>query len=448
MAIASGKGQVHCVRLFIVLASLIVMSCSLGRTGTATLWTDTPEILLAVELFNASQNRHLITVHYVNNLPESLMTATEKAPTAPTFVIGKGLRTRHLADSFQSLNHLFDGRAIQREAFYPKLLESGNEEDRQILIPLSFNALLILQKKSEAQSPTQGLDIPLPDPSIITMEDIRRRSILFDNVLEGKSARMGFSPRWPDRDFLFQWLQIKGTDIRESRSKRDRLSTLIPLSWETNRLDEAIRDLRAYIEDFNESASIEDNFSFKYLASPTYKNIVNDRILFGAMVSAEYFLLSPVERSKIDFRYFGSNERIALLEDVRYAGVIKKAKGRKSAEHFLIWFFNEKHQRELMEKSQALRISETAFGIAGGFSTLKQVTISIFPQFYTDLRGRTPPESLVAAPQALPPFWSRIKSEFFIPWLDSAAASQAPIQASEDFLLKLNDYLKRNPSLR
>jgi ABC-type glycerol-3-phosphate transport system substrate-binding protein len=448
MIIASGKGLFHCVRLSIVLASLIVSSCSLATSNTATIWTDTPEILLAVELFNASQNRHIVTVHYVDNLPESLMRSATSKSAAPSFVIGKGLRTRHLSDSFQSLDHLFDGRTIQREAFFPELLKAGYEDGRQLLVPVSFNALLILQKKSMFQDLGTSLDVPLPDPSVITMEDIRRRSILFDNILEGKSARMGFSPRWPDKDFLFQWLQLKGADLKENKSKRDKMNAPIPLVWETKSLDSAILDIRAYIEDFNISADTEDSFSFKYLSAPTYKNIENGRILFGAMGSSDYFLLSPVERARIEFKYFGNNDRIALLEDSRFAGIIKKAKGRRSAEQFLTWFFNEGNQRKLLEKSRALRISETAFGIAGGFSSLKQVTGSVFPQFYTDLRGKTPPEKLIAAGQPMPPFWDRIKKEFIIPWLDSIAASQAPIKASDDFLLKLNDYLKRNPSVR
>lgn len=433
------------------MASLLALSCSLFERKPAVLWTDTPDMLIAAELFNASQNRHLIEVHYVEDLPSALAAPADKG-RGPSLVIGAGLRTSALADRFLSLEYLFGELVLSKGSFYQSLLKSGVEGKRQILIPASFNLLLLLSAKDQPDAlATGGLAAPSPDKAVITMEDIQRRAILFNAGSKPGAERMGFSPRWPDQDFLFQWAQLSGAKLEENgkgKGGADREGSPLPLAWDQAGLDRAVLRLREYVHAANGSVDAEDAFAFRYLFAPGYKNVASGRILYAAMGSAEYFTLSPVTRAAYDYRYFAEGGRLAVAEDIRYAGIPRDAPNKESAEQFFRWFFNADRQKAILEKSRALRLSESAFGVGGGFSSLREVNEEAFPAFYPDLAGMAPPERLLQPPEVMPSSWSRIKKDVALPWLDETAGRNTAVSPSGEFAERLAAYLDRNPELR
>jgi len=416
------------------------------------LWTDTPEMLIAVEMFNASQNRHLVEVHYVDDLPNALRQPDAQGSAGPSIVIGKGLRTKTLSGYFQSLEYLFGELVLSKGGFYSSLLEGGKEENRQLLVPVSFNIMLLLNKKNAAfRNGTTGLDIPVTDESVITMEEIRRLAILFNGLSKTENERMGFSPRWPDKDFMFQLVQLGGAGFGETSGKperRDETGKPYPVSWSAEGLDEAVTTMRNYIGDVNGSTEKEDAFAFKYLFAPGYRNVESEKILFTAMDSASFFLLPPVTRSIFEYRYFAGKGRLAVREDIKYAGIPRRGSQKESAEQFLRWFLTSDNQKAILEKSRTLRISESAFGIAGGFSSLRQVTETLFPSYYTDLLGHSPPEAMILPPEPIPLNWYKMKTELFLPWLTTIAGRTLTTTADADLSARLMEYLDKNPDLR
>ncbi|MFA5851170.1 MAG: hypothetical protein WC820_00585 [Spirochaetales bacterium] len=452
MARARKLSPLHLLRFAVALASLSVCACSLLEAKPAVLWTDTPEMLIAVEMFNASQSRHLIEVHYVEALAETLSAPPMKTQTQPSLIIGKGLRTAALNSYFESMEYLFGELVIPKSGFYPGLLEGGVENSRQTLVPVSFNLVLVISGKgATGQGDSSELHVPAEESTAITMEEIQRRAILFNSSSKGLADRIGFSPRWPDRDFLFQWMQLSGADFAENRSKNEKKNAngeILPLTWNPSGLESAVSSLRDYVRVVNGSVAAEDAFAFKYLFAPGYKNVETGKILFAAMNSADYFTLSPMTRSKYDYRYFSEKGKLALSEEIKYAGIPRKAPNKESAEQFLHWFFNAEHQKAILEKSRALRLSESAFGIAGGFSSFQSVTESLFPSYYTDLMGHIPPKALVAPPKAMPPAWDRIKTDVIMPWLEKTAGEEAGANAGDELTANLETYLDKNPDLR
>jgi len=443
----------HFLRFAVALASLSLAACSLFEAKPAVLWTDTPEMLIAVEMFNASQSRHLIEVHYVEELAETLSAPAGETGTQPSLVIGKGLRTATLNSYFESIEYLFGELVLPKSAFYPGLLEGGVENNRQTLVPVSFNLILVLSGKgATGQDDASELRVPAEETTAITMEEIQRRAILFNSGSKGLVDRMGFSPRWPDRNFLFQWMQLSGAAFAEKRSKNEEKKNangeILPLTWNPSGLESAVSSLRDYVRAVNGSVAAEDAFAFKYLFAPGYKNVETGKILFAAMNSADYFTLSPMTRSKYDYRYFSEKGKLALSEAIKYAGIPRRAPNKESAEQFLHWFFNVEHQKAILEKSRILRLSESAFGIAGGFSSLQSATESLFPSYYIDLLGHVPPKALVAPPKAMPPAWDRIKADVIMPWLDKTAGEEIGANADDELTANLEAYLDKNPDLR
>jgi len=452
MARARKLFQFHLLRFAVALASLSLTACSLFEAKPAVLWTDTPEMLIAVEMFNASQNRHLIEVHYVGELAETLASPPMKADQRPSLIIGKGIRTASLNSYFESMEYLFGELVLPKSAFYPGLLEGGIENGRQTLVPVSFNLMLVLSGKGAArQADASEPQMPAEKTATITMEEIQRRAILFNGDAKVPTERMAFSPRWPDKDFLFQWIQLGGASFAERGPKNEKKNAsgeILPLTWNSPGLESAVSSLRGYVRTVNGSVAAEDAFAFKYLFAPGYRNVETGKILFAAMNSADYFTLSPMTRSKYDYRYFSEKGKLALSEGIKYAGIPRRAPNKESAEQFLHWFFNAEHQKAILEKSRTIRLSESAFGIAGGFSSLQSVTESLFPSYYVDLLGQVPPKALVAPPMIMPPAWDKIKVDVIMPWLDATAGEASGTNASDELAAKLEAYLDKNPDLR
>ncbi|MDP3178513.1 MAG: hypothetical protein Q8M76_11475, partial [Spirochaetaceae bacterium] len=126
-------------------AAFILLSCGASDKGSAELWTDVPELALAVELFNASQPKHIVQIAWKADLSE----AVKEAAKPPTLAIGRYLKSQGVRDRFQSLDYLFDELVVNQSAFYPGLLSLGMLEGRQLLLPVSFNLPAVIFPRGE-----------------------------------------------------------------------------------------------------------------------------------------------------------------------------------------------------------------------------------------------------------------------------------------------------------
>ena len=428
----------HCLRLTIGLASLLLLSCGTVNR-VALLWTDCPEILTAVDMFNAVQHSELVEVRYVPDLPAALADIESQGKGEPSFVLGRGLRARSLSNRFSPLNHLMGRLSITASSFYPELLAAGRQDEDQILLPVAFNLLLIVG--------AQGMESTSP---IIDMDEIRRGTLIFNDTGAVKGERLGFAPRWPDEDFLFQWAQLRGSRFGETKpgaGRKDSKGEPFRLSWNGDALDSTISALRDFVDQVNGSAETEDAYAFKYLFAPGYQNVESGKLLFTAMDSSSFFLLPSLTRGRLVFRYFGDSGKLAVRDDIIYTGILRKGSGKNAAEGFLRWFYKAQNQAALLDRARTLRISESAFGVAGGFSAITEVTEKILPKYYADLSGKVPPATAIHPPETMPPYWYRIKKDFVLPWLASSASSNRAA-AVADFTPAFEAYLDRNPDLR
>jgi hypothetical protein len=425
------------------LASLLSLSCGTADR-VALLWTDCPEILTAVDMYNAAQNSDLVEVRYVPDLPLALADIESQAKGKPSFVLGRGLRARSLAGQFAPLDHLMGRLSINAASFYPNLLAAGRRGKDQILLPVSFNLLLIVGAQDSAIASASA-------SATIDMDEIRRSTLIFNDAGGAKGERLGFSPRWPDEDFLFQWAQLRGVGFGEPKpgaAKKDSKGSPLPLWWDADALASIVVALRDFIGQVNGSVEAEDAYSFKYLFAPGYQNVESEKLLFTAMDSSSFFLIPQLTRSRLEFRYFGDSGRLAVRDDIAYAGILKQGGGRNAAEGFLRWFFKAQNQAALLERSRTLRISESAFGVAGGFSALSEVTEKVFPQYYSDLGGKAPPSAALRPPETMPPNWYRLKKELVLPWLASSGGLGLASPADALLASALEAYLDKNPNLR
>ena len=148
-------------------------------------------------------------------------------------------------------------------------------------------------------------------------------------------------------------------------------------------------------------------------------------------------LSTPEEKlSKIDFRWLNSDGLIPIEDEVVSMGIYKKSSNMKNAEHFLTWFLTEENQKTIFEEMKKMNFVSSNFGIAGGFSSLKNINENVFPTYYPNLLGNMPPEENLEEYSVLPSKWQSLKSRVVKPYLlDAIDTSKSEPTATMEALI-------------
>jgi ABC-type glycerol-3-phosphate transport system substrate-binding protein len=399
--------------MLLAMVALGAVSCN-GRDRIAVLWSDRPEFALYAEYFNAAQDQYIIETHYYDSPAQKLK---DSGPSEgglsdlfqmggrrvmPDIVVGSWLKSVSTRAFFRPLDKLFKNGSLSANDFYPRLLALGNIDEKQYLLPVSFNApVVILARDNGGQ---------LSNPFTIGFDEMKKQGQGYNAETRGAYTRMGFSPSWDD-DFLFIAATLHDASFREDD----------PIAWDSASLERAMRFVYDWICEANTGIQAVDDFTFKYLYDPPAQLALSGRILFTCMDSDIFFTLPEGQRDSLDFRWLAENDTIPLAEENVYFGLAKKGKAPKAAEAFLRWFFSADTQRMLLERNRQNRMHETSFGISGGFSAMRPVTEQVFPQFYQGLLGRIPPADFLSPANILPGNWMSLKERVVLPYLHDRA---------------------------
>ena len=383
---------------FFAIAALSALSCAAGGSKTAILWTDHPEFAFYADYFNAAQDQYKIETRYYDSPAQKLAENSDH----PDIVAGSWLKSASTRVFFKPLDRYFRGGALERNAFYSRLLAMGNIDGRQYLLPVSFNAPVVMFARDRGAQ--------LSNPFTIGFDEMKELGGNFNVVANGVYTRMGFSPAWDD-NFLFLTATLHNASFREAN----------PLAWDPLALDRAMSFAYDWTCEANSNIQAVDDFTFKYFYDPPAKLVLSGRILFTSMDSDSYFTLGEDQRNNLDFRWLAERDIIPIAERSVYLGLVKKGKGPKAADAFLRWFYRADTQRYFLEKSRENRMSEISFGIGGGFSAMRPVTEQVFPQFYPGLLGHMPPQDFLSPANILPGNWMTLKERVILPYLHDRA---------------------------
>ena len=394
MPLNSGARTHRLFSLLIILTALGTASCIPGRNRTAILWSDRPEFAFYVGYFNAVQDQYKVETRYYEFPAQKLKEDSDH----PDIVAGSWLKSVSTRVFFKPLDKHFKDNSLLHDDFYPRLLAMGNIDGKQYLLPVSFNAPMIIFARDNGEQ--------LSNLFTISFAEMKNLGKNYNAETRGVYTNMGFSPTW-DNNFLFMAATLFNTSFREAE----------PIAWETAALEQAMNFAYDWTCEANTGIQAVDDFTYKYLYNPPAALALSGRILFTSMNSDSFFTLAEDQQDSLDFRWLAERETIPLIEESVYLGLPKKGKVPKAAEAFLRWFFDAATQRSLLEMSQKNRMSETSFGISGGFSALRPVTEQIFPQFYMGLLGRMPPAEFLSPPNILPVNWIALKERVILPYL-------------------------------
>lgn len=385
--------KIYC--LLILLSSFFLFSCKDNNQKLLILWTDNTEFASYVELFNLSQNDVKFSVVYKSDLLNSLPVA--KGETNPDIIVGSYIAAGIQKKQFKSLNSIFDDD-FTKESFYSDLLKFGKKGNTQLLLPVSFNlgALVFDSDNLKYIDTSTSIDI----------DGIKEISKNYNSIGKDKVYRkMAFAPQW-NPQFLYKILNMK--DVSFSL-KNEQLTFNIPIYENTCAF------LNDWTTSINTSLSEEKDFAFKYLYTPFYKQILQQKSLFSYSTSNKILSLPEDELNKIDFRWFVENDESTVEEDIVMMGIYKKSKNKKKSMKFIRWFMDPKNQEKLLQNRLKMNLDTSSFGIANGFSSLIEVNEKILPVYYKTLLAKTPSPKLPKAPKIYTKEWIYIKDEIILP---------------------------------
>jgi ABC-type glycerol-3-phosphate transport system substrate-binding protein len=416
------------MRKLIVLSIIVIValfSCGLFKSlfgrETAIIWTEQPEFAVYAEQFNLMQDRYKIEVKYMEQVAGQLVSASE----FPDIVVGNWLKSSSTRTFFWNMDGLLHDDAIRPNAFYPSLLNLGRIDNNQYLLPVSFNIPVVIFS-------AEHQDMIL-NPFTITLDEIKSLGQEFNVKNNDIFTNLGFSPAEND-EFAFVLATLFNASFREGS----------PLAWDPIALEKAVEYIQTWTKETNTNIQSEEDFVFKYYYDPPAKLVLSNRILFAYLTSFDFFTLGEDIRSQLAFRYISHDNVIPVDERMVFMGICRKGKARGAAKAFIEWFYQDETQRSILTDIRENRLSDTLFGIGNGFSALRSVTESIFPQFYPNLLGHIPPADYLSPPNILPRNWLTIKRQIILPYLHERIRleQRTDMKSLEQ---RISDWYKLNP---
>lgn len=421
-------------RFFFILAFVLAFGLFSCRTEqkTITVWTDKAEMASYIELFNVESHDVKAVIVYKDALATSLPPAKDEK--RPDIIIGSLLQNSLTKKNFITLDSILGEKnkkgelkknRLDKDGFYNSLLDYGKFNSRQYLLPVSFNLPIMIFSNENKDA--------ISDKYTLELEEIKEISAKFNaKNKNGMYSKMGFAPSW-NANFIYTAVKMNGADFRE---------TLNSIVWNDSALEMEIEYMKDWTKKTNTSTTAEQDFSFKYLYTPSYKQISSGRCLFSYSTTDEFFSLAPEQIQDTDFRWLTKEEMIFAEDDITTAGIYRKSRRKSESKEFLLWLLNSENQKRLLDRSQTMNLGTKTFGICNGFSAVKTVNERYFPTYYKNLIGNLPGESSIQSPFALPPRWNSLKNRVIIPYISEATRTEEgkKIQTIEE---RLNTWSKQ-----
>ena len=392
--------------------ALFFFSCREEPQTRIVIWTSCAEFAQYTELFNFTHPGSNAVIVYKENPAQELPPAKDELP--PDIVIGSWLRTDKTQKQFKSLDYLFDRQTISSSMFYDQLLEAGKVRRNQYLLPVSFNLPAVIFADS-------NIDY-IKENYTLTLDQIKAAGLSYNEKnTKGSYSRIGFLPSAND-DFLYLTTKIYGVDFREEKGQ---------IVWSDLRLRNSVNYDRDWINNTNGSAQEEQDFAYKYLFMPDYRQVTSGRTLLAYTTSNKMFGYMKSQELSIDYRWISGDGFIPIEDSFLMTGIYSKARNEQGATEFLSWFFNSENQREILERKIEMNLNNEMFGIADGFSAMRDVTEHILPIYYNQLLTNLPPANLLKVPQKLPARWDSYKSVVVEPYLKAAITTDEKVSIAD-----------------
>lgn len=398
-----------------VFAAFTLAGCKKKPEKRLVIWTDNSEFAPFIELYNKSHRQKAILV-YKENIADKL--PPEPGELQPDIIAGSLLKNGRTRKNFIPLDFLFNRKYLSTNDFYGTLLKSGTFGHRQYLLPVNFNIpAMIFSTENENL---------IKDDYTISLEEIKEAGAAFNKKnKKGSYTAIGFAPQ-SNADFLYTTAQLLGANFREDKSSA--------FAYSSSAVEATTKYLKEWISAANTSPQTESDFVYKYLSETPDRQVTSGRTLFSFVTSDKLFSMSAARLSGLDFRWLNNNGLIPVEDSMIYMGIAKQTKKALLASEFISWFFTTETQHIFIERKIKSNLDTTQFGIAGGFSSLKDVNEHILPVYYPAMLTNIPQAGIFAVPDKRPPTWNKIKYRVIIPYLSDSVQTEdsKPVPSMEE----------------
>ena len=373
------------------------------------IWTNKSEFAPYIELFNKTHNTKAVLVYKEN--PETSFPPDAES-LQPDIVISPWLLSDKTKKHFENIDFLFDRKYINSTDFYAHFLKAGEISRNQYLLPVCFNLPAVMFAR--------GNDKLIADKYMMSIDQLRKIGSAFNKKnVNGFYTQIGFAPQSNDR-FLYTVAKMQGAAFKETKNSE--------LIWDKEKLAYSIDFLKDWITEENTSIQEESDFVYKYLSVTDDKRVTSGRTLFAFTTSDRLFKLSADQLDKVDFRWLQDGKYIPIEDSFVMMGIAKGAKNHSGAVEFISWFFKPETQQSFLERRKIMNLDTSTFGIAGGFSSIKEVNERILPVYYKTLLSNIPQADSISIPDRKPSRWEKIKTAIVIPYIkDSLSAPEGKI---------------------
>ncbi|MCQ2596447.1 MAG: hypothetical protein MJ181_01250 [Treponema sp.] len=393
--------------LLSVSVCFILLSCSSGKStdNRTVVWASSPEFAQYIELFNITHPDNNVVLVYKDNPADCLPPARDEA--APDIIAGPYLRNDKTWRTFKSLEYLFDRQILSSEDFYTQLIQAGKQHRRQYLLPVSFNLPCVMFASENSSLVTNNYSL--------TVDQIREIAAGFNQQNKnGAYTKMGFTPlAYPEFPYLVA--RLFNVNFRTEKGS---------VVYDNLALKDTIKFLKDWSGSANQSVQTEDDFAYKYLFMPDYRQATSGRCLFSYTTSDELFRFMDDEDEEIDYRWIYKGDSIPVEDSLVMMGIYKDAGNVVGATEFISWFLKSENQKAVLERKSKANLDTEKFGIAGGFSAVREVNDRILPLYYKKLLSNLPPSQMISVPQKLPAKWESYKEIVIEPYIQDAVHSE------------------------
>ena len=380
------------------LATAVFSSCAKKLEDPIIIWTDSSEFASYTELYNKQHNKKAVLV-YKEHLETALPPASDEQK--PDVIVGSWLKNKRTEKYFQESEFLFDRKFIRSGVFYKTLLQTGEVSGKQYLIPVSFNFPMVLYSKENRNL--------IEDEYTITIEQIRKIGATYNQKdKRDKFTRIGFAPQ-SNKDFLTLAAQIKGAGFTEDSNGN--------FTWNPQGLEDALKYISSWISTENQDAQTESDFVYKYLSMSADKRVTSGKTLFAYTTSDKLFTLPEENLANIEYLWIVDDGMIPAQDSMVMMGISKWNKDLKGSAEFISWFFSKETQTMILDRKKNMRLDNQTFGIAGGFSSLKEINEQELPAHYPTLLSNTPHADSIKSIQNMPMRWESLKDRVVTPYI-------------------------------
>ncbi len=391
--------------LVAVLSVFMLAGCKKKPEKRLVIWTDNSEFAPLIELYNREHRQKAVLV-YKENIADSL--PPEPDELQPDIIVGSLLKNSRVKKNFIALDFLFNRKYLSSNDFYKTLLKYGTIGHHQYLLPVNFNIPAMIFS-------TENKNL-IKNNYTISLEELRESGSAFNKKnKKGNYTAIGFAPQG-NTNFIYTTAQFLGANFREDKNNS--------FTWNRDSVDGTIKYLKEWISSENTSPQVESDFVYKYLSETPDKQVTSGRTLFSFVTSDTLFSMSTAQLSKLDFRWLNHNGFIPVEDSIISMGIAKDTKKTLLASEFISWFFTTETQHILIERKIKSNLDTTQFGIAGGFSSLKDVNEHILPVYYPAMLTNIPQAGTFSVSDKKPTIWNKIKYRVIIPYLADAVQAE------------------------